>query len=168
MLGHSVPLETQVKQQENPCPGLTRGTERAGVFTLEHPARLHSSQVAISARYPQCLILLWRHLCSLLQKQTGRGRNQSDSGQVRKISQRNSLHPLQKHPQTLWPFPGECENSRIWESGCSCIKLKFGRAKREEARPQGAEKVGKKSVVELLCERDFGKLVSLSGELSVD
>lgn len=49
MLGHSAPLGTQVRQQEKPCPPLTRGTERAGVFVLLHPVRLHSSQVAVSA-----------------------------------------------------------------------------------------------------------------------
>lgn len=60
MLGHSVPLGTQVRQHKNPCPALTTGTERAGVFMLQHPGRLHSSQGAANARYSQ--LLIWLHV----------------------------------------------------------------------------------------------------------
>lgn len=60
MLGNSVPLGTQVRQHENPCLALTTGTERAGVFMLQHPGRLHTSQGAASAGYSQ--LLIWLHV----------------------------------------------------------------------------------------------------------
>lgn len=60
MLGHSVPLGTQVRQHENPCLALTTGTERAGVFMLQHPGRLHTSQGAMGAGYSQ--LLIWLHV----------------------------------------------------------------------------------------------------------